>query len=319
MKIIDQYVHETGRRLPVKGRAETIKELRSLLLDELETRFGVEPTEEQAKSLLSEHGAPADVARRYGGDLPVIAPALADLYFLIMGIILGAMAIAFTTIFVVEAATGALSEASLWRAILDVPLRTVSAFFSGAGVLTLIFIGITRTVWRSGESLASDWTPDELKDVVIEPQSESAFSHYFSIVVGVAVIVLLNVYPGIVTLAENAYLTSTLPIGHRLSIDLFRSYVVVLSVIVALEVLHHGASLRLGDRQPKLRLARTGITLATIVLNAVMLADMRLYLEYTGMIGFRLIVLISLVGHAIALITEIVDYAKVKVLAASEQ
>ena len=84
---------------------------------------------------------------------------------------------------------------------------------------------------------------------------------------------------------------------------------------MAFEVIHHAVSLRLGDRDPRLRLARTGITLATIVLTAIMLADMRLYTDYTSLNGFRLIVLIALVGHIIGLIGEVVEYAKVKALA----
>ena len=315
MKIVEQYIHETGRRMPAKGRTETMEELRSLLLDEMEKRFGPEPTAEQAKEVLAGFGPPADVAKRYGGDVQVIAPALADLYFLILKIILGAMAVAFTTVFVVEAATGAIGEAEFWGALVQVPFRIAGGFFSGAGVVSLIFIAITRTAWSSGARLDDDWTPDELEGVVIEPQTESTWSRVLSIVFGVGAIVLLNVYPEVVTLAEDAFLRSTLTLGHRLSIEVFRSYVVVLSVIMALEVAHHAVSLRLGDRDPRLRLARTGITLATIVLTAIMLADMRLYTDYTSLNGFRLIVLIALVGHIIGLIGEVVEYAKVKALA----
>ncbi len=116
--------------------------------------------------------------------------------------------------------------------------------------------------------------------------------------------------PEVVTLADNAFLRSTLTLGHRLSIEVFRSYVVVLNIVIAFEVIHHAVSLRLGDCDTRLRLARTGITLATIVLTAIMLADMRLYTGYTSLNGFRLIVLIALVGHIIGLIGEVVDSAK---------
>lgn len=316
MKIIEQYVYETGRRLPAKDRAETVQELRSLLLDEMEKRFGPDPTEEQVKEVIAGFGPPEEVARRYGGDVQVIAPPLSRLYYLILGITLGAMAIAFTTVFIVEAATGAIAEEAFWGALAQVPLRTITSFFTGMGVITLVFIAITRAAWSSGQNIDADWTPDELKDVVIQPETESRFSRIFSIIMALVAIVLLNVYPEIITLAENAFLRSGLTLGHRLSIDLFRSYVIVFSVIMALEVLYHGVSLRLGGDEPRLRLARTGITLATVVVTAVMFADMRLFTGYTGMIGFRLIVMISLVGHIIGLITEVVQYGKAKMLAA---
>ena len=312
MKIIEQYLHEIKRRLPLKTRKDTAEELRSLLLDELEKRYGPEATEEQAKEIISGFGPPAEVARRYSGGGYVIAPSVADLYFLILWIILGAMAIAFTTVFFVKLATGGIEDGKLLSELLHLPLTILTSFLSGAGAVTLIFIGITRLGWNEGLNLQDDWTPEELKSVVVEPETESRFSHFLSIGMGIVGIILLNIFPQVITALEEAILTTGLNLGHQLNIPLFRNYIIVVSVIILLEIVHRIMVLRMGENTPILRLAKTGITLANIVLSAVMLWDMRLFLDYNSILGFRLLLLIALIGGIIELISEFVSYGKLK-------
>lgn len=312
MKVIEQYLYEVGRRLPAKHREEITNELRSLLLDELEEKHGPNAGEEEAKQVLSEFGPPGEVARRYSGKTQIIASGLSDLYFLIMKILLGAMCVAFVTVYVVELASGEIESGDVLRRTLTLPFEILSAYFGGVGVLTLILIGVTRMGWNEGLNLEADWTPEELKDVEIEPESESRFSHIVSIAGAMVAIAVFNVFPQIMTLTEEAFLLSTLSLGHRIVIEVFRRYVIVLTIILAFEIVYHAACLRAGDAKPWLRLAKTGITLATIILTAVMVGDMRLYAEYESIIGFRLIFVIALMGSIIELITDLVRYAKLR-------
>jgi hypothetical protein len=67
-----------------------------------------------------------------------------------------------------------------------VPFRIVGGFFSGAGVLTLIFIGITRAAWSSDTRIDADWTLDELDAVVVATDGEPTWGRILSIVFGVA-------------------------------------------------------------------------------------------------------------------------------------
>lgn len=317
MKIVEQYLHEVGRRIPAKGREEVVNELRSLLLDELEQKHGPAADEAAAKLILADFGSPAEVAQRYSGRSHVIAGGLSDLYFLIMKIILGAMAIAFTVIYIVEVAAGDVEPSGVLLRTLRVPLQIFSAWLSGVGGLTLVFIGITRLGWNEGLDPNADWTPDELKDVKIDPETESRFSHIFSIAASMIAIAVLNIHPEIFTVLEEAFLRSTLSLGHRLNIDLFRSYVIPMTILLAFGIVYHATCLRVDEQQPWVRLARTGMVLASLVLTALIVTDMRLYLDYTGMIGFRLIFVIALVGGVIELITEVVKYVKAKMKTAA--
>lgn len=92
MSLIDRYVHEVGRRLPRKNRADIQAELRSLLIDALEDRAGPDPTEDEIVALLKEHGPPRAVAASYNPEGQyLIGPALFPLFRLVTGIVLAAV------------------------------------------------------------------------------------------------------------------------------------------------------------------------------------------------------------------------------------
>ncbi len=64
MKLIEQYLKAVEVKLPWRGRSDIIAELRSLLSDSIEERFGSEPTEAELKTALLEFGSPGTVAAR---------------------------------------------------------------------------------------------------------------------------------------------------------------------------------------------------------------------------------------------------------------
>jgi hypothetical protein len=66
--LVDAYVADVVKRLPRARRADVALELRSLLIESVESR-------EDVASFLADFGRPADVAARYGPPLTVIDPA----------------------------------------------------------------------------------------------------------------------------------------------------------------------------------------------------------------------------------------------------
>lgn len=62
---IDRYVSEVARRLPKNQRSEVRKELESTILDELEDRYGPDPTEEDVLGVLKAMGPPSKAAGDY--------------------------------------------------------------------------------------------------------------------------------------------------------------------------------------------------------------------------------------------------------------
>ena len=63
MELMDRYIYDIGRRLPAKQRKDIEKELASLLADALDARVeGREPTETDVLAIITDFGAPAEVA-----------------------------------------------------------------------------------------------------------------------------------------------------------------------------------------------------------------------------------------------------------------
>ena len=82
-KLIDRYIRTVTRRLPPKVRGDVEQELASLISDMLEARCGaaagataIAPEEKDIRAVLSELGAPGQLAARYKGQddsLPLVS------------------------------------------------------------------------------------------------------------------------------------------------------------------------------------------------------------------------------------------------------
>ena len=99
MSLIDRYLHEVSRYIPPRKRGDILAELRSLLVDTLEDRFGEDPSESQVEDLLKEFGRPRDVAASYhpqGQYLvgPTLYPLFRMVATIVVAAVLGAQALA---------------------------------------------------------------------------------------------------------------------------------------------------------------------------------------------------------------------------------
>ncbi|MAU11623.1 MAG: hypothetical protein CL607_17495 [Anaerolineaceae bacterium] len=74
--LVERYVHQVGRYLPRSERADVVAELRSVIYDQLEDRFGPEPTDAEVSVVLAELGDPRQMAASYGEQQVLIGPEL---------------------------------------------------------------------------------------------------------------------------------------------------------------------------------------------------------------------------------------------------
>lgn len=92
MNLIDRYIHEVGRYIPRRKRGDILDELRSLLVDTLEDRFGEAPTDSQVEDLLREFGRPRDVATSYYPQSQyLVGPTLYPLFQMVAWIVVAAV------------------------------------------------------------------------------------------------------------------------------------------------------------------------------------------------------------------------------------
>lgn len=84
MELLERYLQAVGEHLPASSRQDTIAELRTNLLAEMEGReeeLGRPLTEDEAAKILEAHGMPIMVAARYRPQHSLISPALFPIYW----------------------------------------------------------------------------------------------------------------------------------------------------------------------------------------------------------------------------------------------
>jgi hypothetical protein len=203
MKLFDRYVHQVGRRLPRRLRADVETELRSLLLDTLKERTGQPAEDETAFSedeqaaVLRELGPPAQMAARYQPRPQyVVGPKVFNLYRIVVAAVTGAglLASIISTAVSILAAPGTVDALGLLAQGITI---FISAATSGIGSTTLVFAVLERVVPEGGFSLddETEWDPHDLPEMEERDQIKPA-----NLIVQIAFLALLLIvfifFPG---------------------------------------------------------------------------------------------------------------------------
>ncbi|MDM8535024.1 hypothetical protein QUF55_10030, partial [Clostridiaceae bacterium HSG29] len=237
MKVLEQYIYAIGKHLPYNSRQEIKKELYASLLDEIENKFGDNPSQKDLENTIAIYGSPREVANRYKDDNFIIGKGYTDLFFFISKIIVLALSIAFTTLFVIGLFENDFNINNIIIDLVKVFGQIITSSLNALGWLTAIFIIITRVNQDNYVNLEEDWTPKELKDIKIGPEVESKVGSGFAIFFILIFITIINVLPQLPTICENSFNASGL-LGHSLNIDLFKIYLLPLSIIWFGEIIY---------------------------------------------------------------------------------
>lgn len=177
MKLIDLYIQEVTKRLPIKTREDIALELKSTIEDMLPD----DCTEEDVKEVLSSLGNPAVLASNYQErPMHLIGPRYYDLYVSLLKMILP-IAMGITMLVLVVTSIFSYSgETSLLDMILTILGEGIWGVIStGIQVffwLTLVFAIIERTDSSKNQlpitKNFTEWTPDDLKDVPYLPKEK---------------------------------------------------------------------------------------------------------------------------------------------------
>lgn len=155
-ELLDRYVYDVTRRLPMRQRADVGAELRMLLDEEL----GAQPNGdlEAAKALLIRFGAPNEVAARYAPPALVVEQRDTGLFWQINGIVTLVLgAVAFVGAFASpEIASDPEASRLFYLEILERILVVI-------GSMTLVFWAIGA--WRRRYPSTQTWKPNALPPV----------------------------------------------------------------------------------------------------------------------------------------------------------
>jgi hypothetical protein len=322
-KLIEQYITAVSYKLPLGRRKDIKDELRSLLMDELEDRFGPDAGEKEAETVIRDFGSPSEVAARYRGSGRIIAESLHDIYFTLLKIVLFALSIAFTVIFVLKLVTENPTGTDLLVEILRVPGGIIQGWLSAVGLITLIFMVLTRKFGdKIGEKppFDSSWSIKDIRDIELEKERPSTVGTVISITGGGIFAVLAVTYPEIISLFERLFEVSGIGLGHHINTGMFRWFAFgILALWIASSVVEL-LMLRRGEKTEPLRRGEGIINALEAVLFIIMAVTPGLYrsaaerVDVSGItiqapdpIGFRLIFLLVAVvalGETIAWIVK---------------
>lgn len=205
-EMIERYVHEVGRNLPRHMRADIEMELRSLLhdsLDEMTAGSDLPPTEKMTAELLRDFGKPEVIAAQYRPEQYLIGPQLFPIYKLVVTIVLVIITVVHVAGLVFMLLRG---ETAVFG-------QTAWGWFGGyfqsavlnAGIVTLIFAAIERAQIVNLSELRpkeETWDPLALPPVQ-DPDRINRFELAFGMMWTVAFIILFNLYPEWIGLADG--------------------------------------------------------------------------------------------------------------------
>ncbi len=188
--LMERYLHEVGRYVPPKSRADIQAELRSLIQDQLDDRYGGAPTDDEIITVLKEMGDPRQMATSYHKEQYLIGPALYPWMMMVLsyGWLIVPSMVLFLSIFGVLNASQAVTVTNL---VIEPILSALQATFIFSSVVVMIFAIIERAgfEWKSDKTV---FNPANLPKVD-DPRTVDRFESAFGFTVG-TVIVLLFVY-----------------------------------------------------------------------------------------------------------------------------
>jgi hypothetical protein len=313
MKLIEQYIYAIGKYLPYNSRKDIKKELYASLLDEIEATYGENPTQKELEAAITAYGTPRQVANRYKENNLVIGSGYTDLFFFISKLIIFALSIAFTIIFVIGLLEGDLTPNKIIVDIARTIARIIGASLSAIAWVGIGFIILTRLNNDHHIDLEDDWTPKDLADIHIGPEGESKIESGLSIFFILVFIVIINTMPFLPSIAENAFGISGL-LGHSLNIDLFKIYLIPLSALWFGEIIYHILNLLYGTQTKKMVLFDLLIEILSATLLFRMVFNPALYLNYTSLVGFRAIILLVAIIGVIESIGKAIKFIKLYIV-----
>ncbi len=204
MNLIDRYVAEVGKNLPLlKGREDIEKELRSTLEDMLEDRIsttGRLRDEAMEIALLKEYGSPQQVAATYNSQPYLIGPRLFPTFLMVLKIVTTVLVTVLLILMGIRAVTDTPFMGMEFVNIIGKGLAgIVSAVITAFGHIVLVFAILERVLPDSQiADLKTDdeWDPASLAKEP-DPDSVKRGELIVEIIFTFLGLALLNLYPEI--------------------------------------------------------------------------------------------------------------------------
>ena len=275
MNLIDRYVSEVGKHLPlVKGRKDIEKELHSTLEDMLEDRAqkaGRAADEAMEIELLKEYGAPEKVAETYNPQPYLIGPRMYPFFLMVLKIVTAVITIVLLVLTGVKIATmSPMAGLEFAEAIGDGLAGIVSAVIAAFGNIVLVFAILERFVPAAEFKMddeQKEWDPASLKKEP-EPDEVKVWEPILAIVFTFIALSIFNYNPqwiGIYTVSGDKW--SVIPVLT----EAFFRWLPWINIGWIAEIVLNGILLRTGRWNMPTRVFSIGIKIFQIIIGFFLL------------------------------------------------
>lgn len=283
MNLIDRYVSEVGKNLPLlNGREDIEKELKSTLEDMLEDRTqssGRVRDEALEIEVLKEYGSPQKVAQTYNPHPYLIGPKLFPFFLFVLKIVLTVVISVMLVLAGIQAVTDTPFMGADFVKIIGQGLGSaLSAAIAAFGNVVLVFVILERVL--PDKEIGSfddekDWDPASLAKEP-DPDSVSRFELITEIVFTFVALAILNIYPQWLGMF---FFTGDEQVFIPMFTEKFFQFVPWINVVLVAEILLDIFLLRNAIWNRLTRLGKVAIEAASLTLTV-------LILRTPGIIGF---------------------------------
>jgi len=272
MNLIELYVAEVGRRLPLKGRKDIEAELRSTLEDMLDDRArkaGRAVDEDLTLELLREYGPPDKVAATYHPNQFLIGPRVYPFFIKVLKIVLTVLTIVLLVTLGLQLARQPAGP-ELAQAVVSGLTGIVSAAIAAFGNIVLVFAILERVLPASEfkfDEEKKSWDPAALRKQA-EPESVKPWEPIAAIVFTAAALVIFNAYPDVI---GTFFVQDGKWISFSALTDAFFRLLPAMNVLWAMQIALNVVLLRQGRWQLPTRLASIALDAAGIAIGYLLL------------------------------------------------
>ncbi|CAM3870917.1 HAAS signaling domain-containing protein [Mesobacillus thioparans] len=278
MEMIEKYIYAVTHRLPQSQRADIAKELRGLIEDMLGERNAGGPTaDEDVENILLELGNPKDLADKYrGSERYLIGPELFHPYITVLKIVIFALLIAMSVVFVIDSMA---EPGSVFEHIFGYVTSVISASMQA---FVWVTVGFAIAQYKGVSSIArvpeksEEWSPSDLPPVPDEKKRIKRGEAITGIVFSILFLVVLYSSNRIfgVMMFEDGELINVIPFFNNERIEQFINIIYVITIV---GILKEGLKLSIGKWTKKLALYNLLLNAVTLILFAFLFRDQAIW------------------------------------------
>lgn len=270
--VIERYIYQVVRRLPVSQREEIKKELQGLIEDMLAERTN-DPTREDIDAVLLELGTPWEMANKYlDAKQFLIGPEYFNLYIFILKIVLAAVAFGMTialsiNLFIAPPETIAAGVAAFVGSVFN-------ALLEAFAWLTIGFAIAERYTKKKISFQQNKWKPSDLPPLPVKNETIRRSDPIASMVFTVIVMILFNTAPQILSVYVGGNPVVAVPIFN---LEAWPAFVGVFNILFALGLIKEFVRLLFGRYNLTLGIAITVINIVSLAMSVMLLANPMLW------------------------------------------